>query len=213
MKNNKIELKVIKIGFLGDSTVGKTALCNSLLNLDFTEDMLMSVGVDKLETKYRLKNGNEIKMILWDTAGQERFRSIALKAIKSVNGIVIVFDYTKKSTFDNIDLWLSDIRENFENPCLVLFGNKIDLPKDRWQVTPEEVKKYAEKKKLVFFETSAKTKQGVNEGFSYIANESYNKAIEKYQKNIDIEEETEKPSSGCFGSKKKKNKSAKNKKK
>lgn len=213
MKNNKIELKVIKIGFLGDSTVGKTALCNSLLNLDFTEDMLMSVGVDKLETKYRLKNGNEIKMILWDTAGQERFRSIALKAIKSVNGIVIVFDYTKKSTFDNIDLWLSDIRENFENPCLVLFGNKIDLPKDRWQVTPEEVKKYAEKKKLVFFETSAKTKQGVNEGFSYIANESYNKAIEKYQKNIDIEEETEKPSSGCFGSKKKKNKSSKNKKK
>jgi len=209
----KINLKALKIGLLGDTTVGKTAICNSLLNIEFNQDMLSTIGSDKLETKFSLENGKEIKLILWDTAGQERFRAIALKAIKAVQGIVVVFDYTKRSSFESIDNWLEAIKENFQNPCLVLFGNKADIEKDQWQVSTEEAKKYAEKMKLTFFETSAKTKKGIQEGFSYIVNETYNKVQGKKQENIEIgkNEKDEGGSGGCFGKKKKKNNDTKKK--
>ena len=206
MTDNKISVKAIKVALLGDSTVGKTAICNSLMNIEFSQDMLSTIGSDKLETKFPLKNGTEIKLILWDTAGQERFRSVALKAIKAVQGIVIVFDVTLKKSFQNIDLWLEEIKNNFNNPSLVLFGNKVDMDKEKWEVTKEEAEQYAKKMNLQYFETSAKTKKGLNEGFSYIVNESYNK-LGGNDPNINIggEEEWE-TVNGCFGKKKRRKK-------
>ena len=211
MSEKNISIKAIKIGLLGDSTVGKTAICNSLMNIEFAQDMLSTIGSDKLETKFPLENGTEIKLILWDTAGQERFRSVALKAIKAVQGIVIVFDVTKKQTFKNLNLWLDEIKENLQNPCLVLFGNKVDIGKDSWQVSTEEALEYAKSKNLKFFETSAKTKKGINEGFSYIVNETYKKVSTKAGGGIDIEKPVDNGKTGCFG--KKKNKSTNTKKK
>ena len=76
----------------GPSGKGKTAVCNSLMNIEFAEDMLSTIGSDRLETKFPLKNGQNIKLVLWDTAGQERFRSVALNALKAAQGVIIVFD-------------------------------------------------------------------------------------------------------------------------
>jgi len=205
MTDNKISVKAIKVALLGDSTVGKTAICNSLMNIEFSQDMLSTIGSDKLETKFRLKNGTEIKLILWDTAGQERFRSVALKAIKAVQGIVIVFDVTLKKSFQNIDLWLEEIKNNFNNPSLVLFGNKVDMDKEKWEVTKEEAEQYAKKMNLQYFETSAKTKKGLNEGFSYIVNESYNK-LGGGDDGIKIDEDEWEIVNGCFGKKKRRKK-------
>ena len=160
----KIEIKAIRIGLLGDSKVGKSAICHSFMNLEFDfGSNLTTIGSDRFETKIQLKNKKEIKLILWDTAGQERFRSAAFKTIKSVHGIALVFDVTSKESFSNISLWLDDIKDNFDNPCIVLFGNKIDIEKEKWEVTPEEIKKLVEEKKLTYFETSAKEKLGINE--------------------------------------------------
>ena len=216
MEDNKVILKAIKIGLLGDSQVGKTAICNALLNAEFNPDVITTIGYVKLETKFKLKDGNEIKLILWDSAGQERFRSVALNALRAVRGIVVVFDVTKRETFTNVETWLSEIKENFNNPCLVLFGNKIDKDKSEWEVSEEEIKKFAEEKHLVYFETSALTKKGINEGFDYIVNEAYEKAKGVINKNIVLEEpsqkENEEKESGgwsCFGRKKKKNKNKK----
>ena len=202
MTDKKISLKEIKIGLLGDSTVGKASIIESFLGLEFNQDMLSTIGSDKLETKFTLKNGNEIKLILWDTPGQVGFRSVALKALKAVQGIVLVFDVTKKSSFDNIAFWLEEIKENLQNPCLVLFGNNLDLGKEKRQVSTEEAKAYAEKMKLPYYETSAKTKQGIQEGFSYIVNETYEKVKGKISDNIEIgKNKPTKENSGCFGKK------------
>ena len=194
----KIEIKAIRIGLLGDSKVGKSAICHSFMNLEFDfGSNLTTIGSDRFETKIQLKNKKEIKLILWDTDGQERFRSAAFKTIKSVHGIALVFDVTSKESFSNISLWLDDIKDNFDNPCIVLFGNKIDIEKEKWEVTPEEIKKLVEEKKLTYFETSAKEKLGINEGFNHVANEAYVKLGGKIEpdeqkintfilKNIDI---------------------------
>jgi small GTP-binding protein len=227
MADKKVALKAIKIGLLGDSQVGKTALCRALMNYDFDPEIISTIGNIKLETRFELKDGNEIKLILWDSAGQERFRSVALNTLKAVKGIILVFDVTLKASFDNVNSWLNEISENLNDPCLVLFGNKIDRDKDEWEVTQEEAKKFAEERNLTYFETSAKTKEGLKEGFSYIVNEAYEKIKgnsntnnnvivlenkeeenegENNKDNVKQEVEEIKTSTGCFGWRKKKKK-------
>ena len=227
MADKKVALKAIKIGLLGDSQVGKTALCRALMNYDFDPEIISTIGNIKLETRFELKDGNEIKLILWDSAGQERFRSVALNTLKAVKGIILVFDVTLKASFDNVNSWLNEISENLNDPCLVLFGNKIDRNKDEWEVTQEEAKKFAEERNLTYFETSAKTKEGLKEGFSYIVNEAYEKIKgnsnannnvivlenkeeenegENNKDNVKQEVEEIKTSTSCFGWRKKKKK-------
>ena len=133
-----------------------------------------------------MNNGNEIKLIIHDTSGQERFRKISLSPINYLQGLILVFDVTNKSSFKNLELWLEDIKRIIRGDLIILLGNKVDIPKEQWEVTTDEAKAFAEKYKLVYFETSAKTKQGINEAFSYIANEAYKK-FEKINNNDNIE--------------------------
>ncbi len=200
-----INLSAIKIALLGDSSVGKTAICNSFMNLEFSQDMLSTIGQEKIERKYNLKNGKEIKLVIWDTAGQERFHSIAIKALKSAQGVIVVYDVTQKETFDHVNNWLETIKEEMPEPNLILFGNKIDL--ENREVSFEDAEKYANKNNLKYFETSAKLNKGINEGFEYIINDSYKKAEDKANKNnIVITNKNigkKKEKGGCFGKKKK----------
>ena len=204
MKEDNIKRRVIKIGMLGDSAVGKTAICQTYMNIEFTGEVLSTIGVDKLESLVTLKNGKEIKLILWDTAGQERFHSVALKSIKTVHGVAIVFDLTKKESFNNVSSWLDDIKENLNDVSIVIFGNKCDLDKSTWEVKKEEIQKFVEEKKLLYFETSAKDNVGIKEGFESLANSAY----EKWEENSGIKLGKSKKKGSCCGGggKSKKNK-------
>ena len=122
MKKN-IETQSMKIGLLGDSGVGKTNKINSILNVDFNEEEISTISLYKFEIKVILKKDNEVKLIVWDTSGQERFRSLAIKTIKNIDGIILVFDVTNRSLFKNISNWLRLIKENTEQkPNIILFG-------------------------------------------------------------------------------------------
>lgn len=197
MTENKIKRNVIKIGMLGDSKVGKTAICNTFMNIEFEDNNLSTIGMEKLESQIKLKNGEEIKLVIWDTAGQERFHSIALKTIRTVQGVVVVFDFTCKKSFENVTKWLEEIKENLNNACIILFGNKCDKDQNLWEVSLEEAKSFAEEKNLPFFETSAKLNKGIKEGFESIANIAY----EKYEGSIGIElkKNNKKPNRRCCG--------------
>ena len=121
-----------------------------------------------------------------------------------VNGIILVFDITSKSSFENLNHWLLDIKDNFDNPNLVLFGNKVNLEEKR-EVSKEEIEKFAKNNKMAYFETSAKTGYGINEGFDYIANEAYDKLCSRNVHRKIILDENE-YTTGYFGKKKKKKK-------
>jgi len=183
------------------------------MGIDFREDTLATIGADKFETRSTLKNGEEIKLVLWNTAGQERFRSMALKSVRNAKGVILVFDLTNRTSFENINVWLKQIEENLDNPCIVLYGNRNDRPKEQWQVTIEEAQEFAKNINLKFFETSAKTKFGIDEGLSYIVNETYDK-IEKTLDNTSnnfqlngIKNDNEyEYVNGCFGKKKRRKK-------
>ena len=195
MKEGNIKRRVIKIGMLGDSAVGKTAICQTYMNIEFTGEVLSTIGVDKLESIVKLKNGTEIKLILWDTAGQERFHSVALKSIKTVHGVAIVFDLTKRESFNNVNNWLDDIKENLNDIPIAIFGNKCDLDKSMWEVTKDEIIKFVEEKKLPYFETSAKDNVGIKEGFESLANSAY----EKWEETSGIKLVKSKKKGSCCG--------------
>ena len=198
-----------KILFLGDSSVGKTAFIIRFCDGKFEEDSLTTIGLDKKAKSVSHKD-KKILLQIWDTAGQERFRSIALNALKVVQGIILVFDVTNRETFDNVTQWLEQIKDNLQNPFVALFGNKTDMPKDKWKVTTEEAKEFAQKNKLEYFETSAKLNEGIKDGVSFLVNEIYDKMEEK-NKNIVIgpgplpNDEYEEVN-GCFGKKKRRKK-------
>ena len=203
MSEEKIKRNAIKIAMLGDSMVGKTAICNTFMNIEFNDSNLSTIGVEKLESQLTLKNGEEIKLIIWDTAGQERFRSVALKSIKTAQGVVIVFDLTKKSTFNNVVNWLKQINDNLNsNVSLVLFGNKCDMEEEKWEVNKEEVLKFAKIKGLPYFETSAKTNINIKEGFENVANAAYEKLEgnkNNNEKKIELDNKQKHSEGGCCG--------------
>ena len=213
MADDNINRTVIKIALLGDSRVGKSTIVNKFINLDFKDDLLSTIGSDRFETKFTLKNGEKIKLIIWDTAGQERFRSIALKALKAVQGVILVFDLSKRDTFENVNKWIETANENLKTPNLVLFGNKADLDKTMWKVTKEEAEDFAQKLNMKYFETSAKTRQGLEDGFSSITNDTYNriKDTKDGEGGVQIKkDDDDEYVVGCFGKKKKKKKKKKN---
>ena len=160
----------VKIGLLGDEKVGKTSICHSFVNLDLPEDYITTIGYEKFEKKELLNNGKEVRLIIWDSGGQERFRSVAIKILKTVEKVIIVFDITNRKSFDNIENWLEIIKEEFNNPIIILFGNKVDANKEEWKVIEEEINLFCTQKKLKYFGTSAKNNNGIKEGFSYLVN-------------------------------------------
>ena len=203
MSEKKIKFTSIKLALLGDQAVGKTSICKVLMKKEFDSDQISTIGYDKVEKNFQIKNGPEMKVVIFDTAGQERFRSAALQTVRHVHGLVIVFDVTDRKTFDNIEHWLNVIKDTFDQPSMVLFGNKSDVDKKKWAVTEDELKIAAEKYKLTFFETSAKTAKNIDEGFSYVVNEAFNKIKGKENVVVDIRKKPKSKSGGCFGKKKK----------
>lgn len=96
-------------------------------------------------------------MIFQDTAGQERFRAVTRSYYRGAAGALLVYDVTRRSTYNHLTSWLADAK-NLTNPNTVIFliGNKSDLDAQR-DVTYEEAKAFADENGLTFMECSAKT--------------------------------------------------------
>ena len=69
-----------------------------------------------------------MKLSLWDTAGQETYKSVTRSYFRGASGALLVFDITRRSTFENATSWLQDLRQIAEDGIVVvLVGNKRDL--------------------------------------------------------------------------------------
>ena len=160
-KKKSIEAKIIT---LGDSHVGKSSLIIKFIENKFTTNYISTVGFD-LKCKTMKINDEEIKLILHDTAGQERFRSLASNYIKKANGVLLVYDISDKKSFENIGRWMEDIIEESGNKIpIVLVGNKCDLKQER-VVKKEDGENMAKQYNLIFFETSCKDGDNVENCF------------------------------------------------
>ena len=106
-----------------------------------------------------------IKLQIWDTAGQDTFRSIARSYYRGAAGALLVYDVTRRDTFNHLSAWLKEAREYASEEMVVMvIGNKNDLEAQR-QVSREEGETFARENNLVFMEASAKTAENVEEAF------------------------------------------------
>ena len=162
------EPPLYKILLLGDSTVGKTCFL-----LRYTDDTFLDLHMATIGLDYRLKtmildDHRIVKVQLWDTAGQDKFRAITRNYYKGARGIILIYDITNIKSYENIKKWINEIKEEIsENVTIVLIGNKIDNEKER-KISKEQGVKLANDYNVSFFETSAKTGEGINESVFYL---------------------------------------------
>ena len=166
-----LKREVIKISILGNQAVGKTSIRSVYLGMGFINDTLATVGYNKVETKFKLNSGKEIKIVIWDTAGQERFHSMALNSLKNSQGLILVYDVTNRQSFIDLQNWLKDVKNATDKVSIILFGNKCEL--ENREVTKEEAEKFAKENNIPYIETSAKSKINIDEGFSMVVNDAY----------------------------------------
>jgi small GTP-binding protein len=154
-----------KIVCIGDSGVGKTNLITRFTRDKFFTNSKSTIGVD-FATKSINQDGVEIKAQILDTAGQDRFRAVATTYYRGAHAVLLVYDITDHKSFDNLETWLKEASNHCRDNCVyMLVGNKCDLGENR-SVTIDEAKKFAEKKSIRFFETSAANKTNVEEAFN-----------------------------------------------
>ena len=167
-----------KILILGDSTVGKTCFLTRYADNTFQENQMATLGVDYKLKNIKMEDGNIVKLQIWDTAGQDRFHSLTRNYFKGAHGIILLYDITTRSSFDNVSKWIKQIKEDAsEKVVIILVGNKIDLEHKR-AIPTEEGEKIAEDFGLIFFECSAKTGKNINEAF----NELIKKTVANFSK-------------------------------
>ncbi|KAJ5076837.1 ras-related protein rab-4a [Anaeramoeba ignava] len=168
MTNTSQTFKFIIVGSMG---TGKTSLMTRFTENDFYPEIPHTMGVE-FATKIVTVMKEPVKIQIWDTAGQERFRAVTRSYFRGSAGVLLVFDVTRRSTFNQISGWLNDAK-TLTNPNSVIFlvGNKIDL-EDR-QVSREEAENFALENELQYMETSAKTGNNVEETFMETARVVY----------------------------------------
>ena len=153
--NSKITYKII---IIGDSAVGKTCIFKKITSNTFNEKSISTIGMDRRTLFFTIKDSKgsdlEIEVQLWDTAGQERFRSITATYYKSSQGLLLMYDITKRETFSNVENWIENVNDSLGNNndyLIVLMGNKLDLVKNNPEardVSEEEAQKLCQDKNI-----------------------------------------------------------------
>ena len=163
---------ISEVVIVGDSGVGKSNLIKRFTTNEFNENSKATVGVEFLSKSYKI-NDKIFKIEMWDTAGQERYKSITAAYYKGAKGALIVYDTTSEKTFENVDKWLSEIKEQTNKDIkLIIVGNKIDL-KDKKVISTEQAKTKAKELGIPLMETSAKDATNVKEAFNDLLKEMY----------------------------------------
>jgi Ras-related protein Rab-2A len=166
---------LFKFIIIGDSSVGKSCIL-----LRFTEGRYKTEHEPSLGVEFGSKNiqvGDQvIKIQIWDTAGQESFKSITRSYYKGSIAALIVYDITRRESFENLSKWLYEVKSHsHEKVEIVLIGNKSDLSSKylqflfRREISFEEGEAFAKKNGFEFFETSAQSGDKVEDVFRMLA--------------------------------------------
>jgi Ras-related protein Rab-11A len=177
-------LFTFKTVIVGAPSAGKTCLFNRFCFNSFNFDTSLTIGVNfhSIDLRIRLKEeANNLKEIynvqsIFDFGGQSRFEALIPKFLGGANGVLLVFDLTRKSSFDQLDFWYDQIIEHAKGLNLpkLLVGSKSDLISStpiEALVPEEEILKFVQEKNIDgFFKTSALQNQNVLTVFKELNN-------------------------------------------
>ena len=160
---------VLKTVLCGDGGVGKTTLVTQFIQSSFEADYKSTIGVSIMKKAINFDQWNtEVRFTIFDLAGQKQFARVRQTYFKGAKAGFLIYDVTRRETFENIKNWYNEAMQDESNVMLILIANKIDLVNER-KVTEEEGKALAEKLKVPYLETSALNKDIVDEAFKTLA--------------------------------------------
>ena len=180
--------KLVLIGGLG---VGKSNLLSRFTRNEFNFHSMSTIGVEFASQTIEI-DGKKIKAQTWDTAGQERYQAITRAYYRGAVGALLVYDITRRPTFESAKGWLKELKEHATSPAVILVGNKSDLrhvhspscargcatQTEQRAVSTDEGAAFAKKNSLEFIETSALDSTGVEAAFARIVTEIYRLKIQ-----------------------------------
>ncbi|KAJ7025739.1 GTP-binding protein ypt5 [Mycena alexandri] len=179
----------VKLCLFGEAAVGKTSVVTRFVSNEFQANEEPTIGA-AFFTHHRLSKDWVLQYEIWDVAGNKRFYSLAPIYYRNAQAAVVVYDVTKATSLEKAKSWVKELqRQAKPNIVIVLAGNKVDLvqapasseseaeahdatatPRESLRQVPREVAQaYATKEGLLFFETSAKTGEGIVDIFTEIA--------------------------------------------
>jgi len=182
LKHQLYELKLDKGGMyrfkfivIGDHEVGKTSLIRRYVDDRFSHDYRTTIGLNILTKEFEFF-GNEVKLTLWDVGAQKFFKRFRKTYYTGAQAAFIVFDLTRRETFENIKTWLDELNEfliDIDLP-VVLVGNKSDLKEQRSVSFKEgadlanELSQTGGISRISYIETSALNGENVVDAFRLI---------------------------------------------
>jgi len=172
-KIQKIKIKsgeyAFKLVLAGDGGVGKTSMVHRFVENQFDVDYKSTIGTSIMKKECEFEGlESKVRFVIWDLAGQSQFKRVRSSYLANAEAGILVFDVTRKETYDNIKNWHEEILNSAKNINLLLVGNKIDLT-DSKAVSTEEGTDLADKLGLSYIETSAKTGENINDAFKMLA--------------------------------------------
>jgi small GTP-binding protein len=154
----------VKVVLLGESGVGKTSIINQFISKKFNPKMSTSVSAQFTSKIMEFPEQNRtLRFDIWDTVGQEKYRSLTKIFYKDAKIIIFVYDITTEYSFNALQTyWYTETVDNTDGePIYAVCANKYDLY-DKAVVKTEDGKKFADKIKAIFQNTSAKSDTGIN---------------------------------------------------
>jgi len=188
MENNQNAISC-KVVLIGEAGVGKTSIINRYINNTFSTNSMSTTGASfAAKTMYFENHDKYVKFEVWDTAGQEKYRSLIKIFYKDASVAVLVYDITRKQSFEEIkNYWISQLKENApknlsKNPydkflkinffsflVIAFAANKSDMY-EMEEVEEEKGRAFAKEVGGIFKYTSAKNSTGIDELFRTIGN-------------------------------------------
>lgn len=169
-----------KVVLIGDKSVGKTSIAVRLKSGTFDDGYELTIGGAYIKKTIQLPESDPVNMHIWDTGGEERYRAMVPLYYRDAQAALLVFDITDSATHKSLDYWINELHSkvNEEGMLIFIIGNKSDMEEGR-QVSKNQALADAENTNFSYFETSAKTGEGVVEMFNELARKLHEKKSNK----------------------------------
>ncbi|KAL7716046.1 Rab family GTPase [Entamoeba marina] len=163
---------LLKIGVVGDSSVGKTSIVSRFLFQSFELKHVSTVGADFYMKNFFISDKTKLKLHIWDTSGVDKYHNLVPSYLHGIDVCLFVFDITNPESFHSISYWHEKIVSKNTNEKVVcyLVGNKIDLTNDH-SLLSHQVRIFGKEKNMKVFYASALSNENVDNMFKLIVND------------------------------------------